>query len=146
MTAPHLMSPAAHGDLDARIAAVEQRLIDREARLRHGWTAFGDHVKDAARPSRLLAPALGLATAALTLRQLLRGSHHAHPHAQHASAFHGPPRPDGFLANLPWGELLAIGWPMLPRDWRDRLPEPVPQLVMTLGPRVLQRLFSRPPG
>lgn len=120
--------------LDLRIVATEQRLLDRQARLRLGWTALGDQVREATRPERLAVPAAGLAAFGLALAWMRRRRRPAGPPRAAAPA---PARPD-----LPWMRLIGLGWALLPRHWRAMAPRPLVEAAAVFGP-VLAGLLVR---
>lgn len=129
----------AEADLDAQIQRVEQRLIDREARLRHGAAGLARDARRALRPRRLVMPVasamFGLA-ALLSLRRRPRG----------APASPGPEAPGAGL-RLPWTQLVGMAWPLLPARWRDRMGPAAATSLLTLGlPLIEQLAGSRASG
>lgn len=147
-----VLSEPSPDDLDARIRAAELRLIAREEDLQRRLEGLAARVREAARPRRLLVPALGVlaAGAALwwVLRRLRPALHEVLP--VHAPA-HGAGRPGGRHegrhegAELPWASLLALAWPMLPAPWRARVSPTTATTLIGVGLPIVQRLFeSRP--
>lgn len=118
-------------DLDERILAAEHRLMAREARLRRDWTALGERVTTALQPTRLLAPATGLAVMLLTVRWLRR-----RPPASDA-----PSRAGG----LPWKRLVGLAWPLLPAHWRAQLPTSLVEAAKLAAPLLAQVFVRRSP-
>lgn len=144
LPSPALSEPPP-GDLDARIRAAELRLIAREEGLLRRVEEVATRVREAARPRRLLVPALGVlaAGAALwwTLRRLRPAGHGAVPVP--AAPHGGAGRHEG--GELPWASLLALAWPMLPAPWRSRVSPTTATTLIGVGLPILQRLFeSRP--
>lgn len=119
-------------DIDARILAVEQRLIAREARLREGAAGLAGQLRQTLQPQRLLLPAGGVVLGIAALLSLRR----RHP------AMPAPPRPPGALPDVPWTHLLGLAWPMLPERWRHRINPAVASSLVTLGLPLAERLLG----
>lgn len=128
MNAPDLL------DLDARIAEAELRLMAREDRLKHAWTALGERVGEATRPRRLAAPAAGAAALLLVLWWLRR-----RPPTPERPRHDGGPH----HARLPWLRLVAFAWPLLPHRWRARVPPALAEAAVAFGPWALGLLGRR---
>jgi apolipoprotein D and lipocalin family protein len=131
--------------IDDRIRAVEQRLIARERSLVARFADLGQRLRHAARPRRVLSPALGIGLAALVLWGWLRGRSRA-PVAAAREGHAAPPRAD--LAGVPWANWLALAWPLLPTAWRARVSPATAATLVSLGMPLAQRLFapsSHPP-
>lgn len=64
-------------ELDAQISAAEQRLVERQERLRQRAALLGVRARQGMRPARLVAPALGAAAAGAALWWTLRGARRA---------------------------------------------------------------------
>lgn len=136
---PHPTIPPWRADpaLDAQIQRVEQRLIDRQARLSHGRASVARDVRRLLRPRRLAWPlaatALGLA-ALLSLRR-----------SPAVAAASGPaPLPEGL--RLPWAQLAGLVWPLMPARWRDRIGPATATSLLALGLPLLERWAGGPPA
>lgn len=131
-------SEAEDDDLDSRIRQTEQRLIAREENLRRRLSAFGSRVKDVAQPKRLVAPVLGAVLAASSLWWLLRGK--SPPSAAVAASGAGEARPR--RSELPWVNMIAFVWPLLPAHWRSRISPATASTVVALGLPLAERLLG----
>lgn len=136
---PSLPTPPSRPDedLDAQIQRVEQRLIDREQRLRHGTAGLMRDLRRALKPQRLALPVASTVLGAAALLSLIR----------RPQAMPPPPRPAGTaLAGLPLVQLVGLAWPLLPQRWRDRMGPATATSVLTLGLPLLQRFIGGPPA
>lgn len=131
-----LIDADAPGDLDARILLVEQRLIAREAQLRHRVTGLSAQIGDKLQPKRLLPPAVGVLVGVMALLSLRR-----RPAAPPAGA---APLAAGAAAfsKLPLVHLLALAWPMVPDRWRARVSPAAATSFVTLGLPLLEHLLA----
>lgn len=129
-------------ELDARILLVEQRLIDREARLRQGATALGDHVHDALQPRRFVKPALVVAGIAALL--WLRPRRAAAAQASPAKPLAATAGLAVLLRGVPWMRVISITWPLLPARWRGNVSPTAAGGLAALGIPVLERLLRTP--
>jgi apolipoprotein D and lipocalin family protein len=135
---PSLPTPASRPeDLDAQIQRVEQRLIDREQRLRHGTAGLARDLRRTLKPQRLALPVASTVLGAAALLSLLR----------RPQAMPPPPRPASGtgMAGLPLMQLVGLAWPMLPQRWRDRMGPATATSVLTIGLPLLQRFIGGPP-
>lgn len=124
-------------ELDTRIAAAEQRLVDRQDRVRHRWTALGAQAREATRPARLALPAAGLALLWLLLSRRRR-------HAAPAGGADTPARRRRRRHfRLPWLRLIGLGWALLPTHLRALAPRPVVQGITLFGPLLAGLLVRR---
>lgn len=122
----------AHLDLDERILRVEQRLMAREDRLRHGVAHLGGQLRQRWRPKQLLLPVgAGLLAVAALAALWRRPAPVAAPVAQQAAP-HLP---------LPWMHLLGLAWPLVPARWRERISPAVASSFLTLGLPLIQALM-----
>ncbi|MGM9484045.1 lipocalin family protein [Roseateles sp. NT4] len=121
------------GDIDARILAVEQRLIAREDRLRRDVASLSGQLRDRLSPRQWLPPVgAGLLTVA-ALAALWR-----------RPAPPAPPTSGGapLLARLPWMQLIGLAWPLLPERWRQRVSPATAGSFLTLGLPLVERLLG----
>lgn len=125
--------PPADADLDAQIQRVEQRLIDREARLHHGAAGLARDVRRALRPRRLVMPVASVAIGLAALLSLRRRSRDTPPPAAAAD-------PAGAGHRLPWSQLAGVLWPLMPARWRERLGPAAATSLLTLGLPLLEQL------
>jgi lipocalin len=135
---PSLSTPPSRpdDDLDAQIQRVEQRLIDREQRLRHGTASLARDLRRTLKPQRLALPVASTVLGAAALVSLLRRPRGMPP----------PPRPtSGAAAGLPLMQLVGLAWPLLPQRWRDRMGPATATSVLTIGLPLLQRFIGGPP-
>lgn len=93
-------------ELDAQIAAAEQRLMERQRQLQQRATLIGVRVRKALRPGRFAAPAIGAAAAGAALWWTLRRARRAP------------------ILTLLAGWALEAGLPLLRQRFTTR--EPVP--------------------
>jgi apolipoprotein D and lipocalin family protein len=107
-------------NLDADILAAERRVVEADQRLRTRVHAVSERVRRPALPRGSLMAALALATIgvfgwALTRR---RG-----PRADMAamSRRDGSHQQARTPTTLPWTQLLALAWPLVPAAWRARV-------------------------
>lgn len=139
MAASLKRSEAEDDDLDSRIRQTEQRLIAREENLRRRLSAFGGRVKEFAQPKRLVAPALGAALAGTSLWWLLRGkSASGAATSVPSGAAEARPR----RSELPWVNMIAFVWPMLPAHWRSKVSPGTASTVVALGLPLVERLLG----
>jgi apolipoprotein D and lipocalin family protein len=149
MNAP--LPPMPHtdpADIDVRIVQAEQRLVARQARLRHGVTAFNRQLGEALQPCRLLRPAL-IASAAVALMLLLRrrAPRHAAAPGAVASAASAATRPAVFalLAALPWPRVVGLAWPHVPERWRRGVSLATVTDIVSLALPLLGSVFTPKP-
>jgi apolipoprotein D and lipocalin family protein len=144
-----LPRPEAGMDLDARIQWAEQRVIARDERLRSRVSSLTQRARQALRPARLVAPALGGAVGLLALWGLLRGRRRtalaAEPRAdRYARSVRSGRSPASAVGRVPWVRLLGLGWPLLPAAWRARVSPATASTLITLGLPLAERLLSKP--
>jgi len=137
-----LRAEAEEHDLDARILQVEQRLIAREENLRRRVSHVSTRVREAWRPRRLLLPLAGAGIALAALIWFGRGR----PAVRPAQAPGSAPPPESHGHGSHWISLLGLVWPLLPPNWRARVPPSVVNLVMTVGLPLLETLLQRRPA
>lgn len=140
----HAPRPA-DADIDTLVLLAEQRLIDREQRVRQSVRRFSRQLHDATRPERLAKPALIAGGVALWLMLRRR-----HPRAAAAAPAGHPAVPAAarpalfvLLAGIPWTRLLSHAWPLMPGRWRERLNPATAASLLTLGLPVLEGLLTR---
>ncbi len=125
------------GDLDERIRQAEQRLVAREQALGRRVGALGQRLRRALQPQRLAMPLLGGAAALLAVGWWAG--------RRTGGGARGGPAPPGAqqpAADPWWTHLISLGWPMLPRAWREQA-GPAVALVLGLG---LAGRHRRPPS
>lgn len=137
-------------DLQAQIEAVEQRLIAREAWLKATTESLTQRAQVALTPKPWVLPAAG---AGLVLWLGWRWWHRkksmsyapADVYANGHAIIPAPAPKQAFerIADLPWAGLTALGWPLAPAAWRERLSPAdavnVVSAVLSLGRRLFQR-------
>jgi apolipoprotein D and lipocalin family protein len=126
--------------LDERIRRAELRLIAREDGLRRRIDLLGRRLREATRPQRFIAPAIGVAVVLLALGVLLRGR--ARPLAARAAASHAAAGAPAFAGNAPWVRLIALAWPLVPAAWRARISPTTAAAVVTIGLPLAERLLA----
>jgi apolipoprotein D and lipocalin family protein len=100
------------GDLDARIRAAELRVIARDEQVRAQARALFERARGWLSARRLLLPLAGGAAALWLSRR------RAQTPMGRIDAAH---RPAQARPALPWTQLLALAWPLLPAAWRSRV-------------------------
>jgi len=138
-TLPANLSRAEVVDLDQRILEVEQRLIAREERWRHGVDTLRARARRVASPNRLLLP-LGGALFGTVLLRMWRRSGAARATSPVISAASGQHR--GGNAEAPWISLIALAWPLVPARWRTRVSPATASTLVAIGLPVLQGLLG----
>ena len=129
-------------DLATQIEQVEQRLIVREAWLRATAESLAQRAQLAVTPRPWVLPVVGVG-AVLWLGWRLW--HRRDPEGQISveGSANVPGRQDAVLADLPWAGLTALGWPLAPLPWRERLSPAaaatVVSTVLSIGRRLLRR-------
>jgi len=129
------------GDLDARIRAVEARLIEREERLGLRLAALGTRVRRAVEPRRLLQPLLGALLGIAGLWWLLR-SGSPRPREREPRERVAAPAAAGHA--MPWAHVVAFVWPLLPARWRARVSPGVASAAVSIGLPLLEAWLVRP--
>lgn len=146
LSAPPSRIEAAGLSLDERIRAAEERLVEREHRLRRGARALSQGVQRAVRPWRVALPVFGASVAA-ALWWFWRGRR---PHASRTAA--PATGVDAGWANetggtggsdMPWAHLVVLAWPLLPAAWRSRVSPALASTLVGLGLPVLESLLRR---
>lgn len=129
-------------DLDAQIEQLEQRLVAREAWLRSTAESLGQRAQHAVTPKPWVLPVVG-GVALLWLGW--RWWHRRDPARQvsvDVPANVADRHVEG-LADLPWAGLTALGWPLVPLAWRERVSPAaaaaVVSTVLSIGRRLLRR-------
>jgi hypothetical protein len=126
--------------LDERIRRAELRLIAREDHLKRRIDSLGRRLHEATRPQRYIAPVIGGAAVLLTLWWLLRGRGRPRPtHSAVGAAAHAR----SWLDDMPWVQLLALVWPLLPMAWRSRVNPATAATVVSVGLPLAARLLAR---
>jgi apolipoprotein D and lipocalin family protein len=134
--------PAALLDLDTQIGQLEQRLVAREAWVRSTALSLGRRAQHAVSPKSWLLPTVGgVAVLWLGWRWWLHRT--PVPPVRAAlpviAAAQGPDE----LAAVPWAGLVALGWPLLPAEWRARVSPAAATAAVSTGLLVLRRLVGR---
>jgi apolipoprotein D and lipocalin family protein len=107
-------------DLDADILAAERRVVEADERLRAQVHALTQRARRPVAPrgsmmAAVAIGAIGLLGWALTRRRAPRP-------AQPAMPRHGVPHREARApTTLPWTQLLALAWPLVPATWRARV-------------------------
>lgn len=136
---------APHADLETRIRQAELRLITREENLRRGVRVLSQRVREQMQPRKLLLPAVGAGAALVGLGALwARGRVPAGATrvGRGAAGAGGPPPPR--RGEMPWVRLVALGWPLLPVHWRNRISPATASTIVALGLPLAERLVGRP--
>ncbi len=126
--------------LDERIRRAELRLIAREDGLRRRVDLLGRRLREATRPQRFIAPAIGAALVLLALGSLLRGR--ARPRAARAAPAHGGAGLRALGSDMPWVRLVALAWPLVPAAWRAGISPTTATAVVTIGLPLAERLLA----
>ncbi len=134
-------------DLDAQIEVLQQRLIAREAWLKTTVESLGQRAQSAITPKPWVLPVAG---AGLVLWLGWRWWRHKEPvrqgpvevHANNTHA-HADKHPVEKLADLPWVGLTALGWPLAPAAWRERLSPAGAVTVVSTAVSIGRLLFQR---
>jgi apolipoprotein D and lipocalin family protein len=105
------------GDLDARIRAAELRVIERDEQFRSRARAVLQQTQQALSPRRWKLPLVGVGAGLLVL-WLLASRRRASARAM-VGATTAPASPPA--SALPWTQLLALVWPLVPAHWRARV-------------------------
>lgn len=147
-THPNLAVSSAEADLEAQIERIEQRLVAREAWLKATAESLAQRAQIAVKPKPWVLPAVGVGVAVWLGWRLLgrRSPARADPALQMApppAAHH-----DEGLAGLPLAGLTALGWPLVPPAWRERVSPAAAAAVVSalvaLGRRLAQRRSQAP--
>ena len=134
--------PVADLDLDTQIERLELRLVAREAWLRSTAGSLGQRAQLTVTPKPWVLPVVG---AGVVLWLGWRWWHRRDPARQVSVVIPAnvAGRPVDGLADLPWGGLTAVGWPLLPVAWRERVSPAaaatVASTVLSIGRRLLRR-------
>jgi len=129
-------------DLDTQIEQLEQRLVAREAWVRSTAESLAQRAQLAVTPRPWVLPVVGVG---VVLWLGWRWGHRREPTRQVSVGV--PANVAGRhvegLADLPWAGLTALGWPLVPVPWRDRLSPAaaaaVVSTVLSIGRRLLRR-------
>jgi apolipoprotein D and lipocalin family protein len=135
---------AAAGDLDARIRAAELRIVERDEQFRSQVHELLQQTRQSLSPSRLKLPLIGVATSLAALwwagsrRRAAAPALHmgAAPHAARSHSV------------VPWTQLLALAWPMVPARWRERISPGTAAALASVALPLLGRVLgadARPP-
>lgn len=117
------------GELDERIRQVEERLVAREQALGRRAGVLGQRLRLALQPKWLAVPLLGGAAALVAVGWW--AARHTGRAAWGQPAPGGPPPGPVPPAAHPWWEhVISIGWPLLPRVWREQTG---PAVAVALG-------------
>jgi apolipoprotein D and lipocalin family protein len=123
--------------LDARIYAVEQRLVSRERWLASRIDALGERMRVATRPRNMVPAAVGTGVALLALWWALRRRVPARTAAPGPTAHAGG-------GNTSWAHWLALAWPLVPAAWRARINPASAAALVSVGIPLVERLLARP--
>ena len=126
--------------LDERVRAAEQRLMARERALVSRIGEFGQRLRTATRPQRVIPPALGVGVALVALGWLLFGRRA--PGAAARAGAGVSPAARSALTALPWGHWLALAWPLLPVPLRARVKPATAATLISVGLPLVQRLLA----
>lgn len=135
-------SPVADLDLDTRIEQLEQRLVAREAWLRSTAESLAQRAQRAATPRPWVLPVVGVG---VVLWLGWRGRHRREPTRQvnvGVPANVAERHVEG-LADLPWAGLAALGWPLAPAPWRERLSPAAAAAVVSTALSIGRLLLRR---
>jgi apolipoprotein D and lipocalin family protein len=136
---PARTEPPAAGDLDARIRAAELRIIERDEQVRSQAQQLLHRAQQTVSPQRLKVPLIGIAAvAALGVVWLVSRSRRSAQPAQ-AGAGHNAvaSRPA-----LPWTQLLALAWPLVPAHLRARISPATAAAVTSVALPLLGRVLG----
>jgi len=129
--------------LDERIRAVEERLVEREHRLRRSAHALSQGVQRAVQPWRAALPVAGAAAAAL-LWWFWRGRR---PQTLRtgapASTVDAIGAGDAGANGVPWVRMVALAWPFLPAAWRSKVSPALASTLVGVGLPVVESLLRR---
>jgi len=135
-------APLADLDLDTQIEQLEQRLVAREAWLRSTAESLLQRTQQAVTPKPWVLPVVGVG---MLLWLGWRWSHRRKPARQVSVSLPAnvTAHPVDGLADLPWAGLTALGWPLVPVAWRERVSPAaaaaVVSTVLSIGRRLLRR-------
>lgn len=142
MTPNQLPTALPVADLDTQIEQLERRLVAREAWLQSAAESLAHRAQLAVTPKPWVLPVAGVG---VVLWLGWRLWHRPVPARQ--VIVHAPAKPaerpiDG-IADLPWAGLTALGWPLAPVAWQERLSPAaaatVVSTVLSIGRRLLRR-------
>lgn len=124
-------------ELDAQIALVEQRLIDRERVLRENLGRLRARASSALQPRRMVLPAAAAGAAAVGLWWWARGGAAGLATARREATTErsAAGRP------APWVHWLALGWPLLPQRWRQRISPTTAATIVSIGMPLAEKLL-----
>lgn len=123
-------------ELDACILQAEQRLMAREQRLRRGIDAIDSRLRQA-------LPSIGLAAAMSLLGGWWwqrRGASRRRAAPVAGSTDQAAAKADG--GGIPWVNLVALGWPLLPAAWRARISPATASTLVAIGLPMVQALLG----
>ena len=134
--------PVAGLDLDTQIEQLEQRLVAREAWLQSAAESLAHRAQLAVTPKPWMLPVAGVGVVLWLGWRLWH-----RPEPTRRVSIDAPAkvaeRPIDGIADLPWAGLAALGWPLAPVAWRERLSPAaaatVVSTVLSIGRRLLRR-------
>ena len=142
-TRPRAQTKLVVADLDTQIEQLERRLIDREAWLQSTAESLVDRAKLAVTPKPWVLPMVGVGVVLwLGWRLWRRRDPERHVVRVNIPATVAEHHREG-LVDLPWAGLTALGWPLVPVSWRERLSPAgaaaIVSSVLSIGRRLLRR-------
>jgi hypothetical protein len=131
---PSHLEPGSAPDLDERILLAEHAVIEREQRLREHALLFGDRLKAKALSTSRIAAFIGVGGFLLGWMTSSRGSRSRGERSRRAQQ----------LAEAPWGGIVPLVWPLLPRGIRERVSPGVASFLAGIGlPLLAQRIAKK---
>jgi hypothetical protein len=135
--------PTAGLDLDAQIEQLEQRLVEREAWVRSTAESLAHRARVAVTPKPWVLPVVGVGVVLwLGWRLWHRRDPGRHVNASAPASATGSSH-RGEIADLPWAGLTALGWPLMPLAWRERMSPAAATAVVGTVLSIGRRLFRR---
>jgi apolipoprotein D and lipocalin family protein len=132
------------GDFDARVRAAESRIVARDEQVRVQARALFARARHAFSRERLMLPAAGIVTTLGAMwwqgRRPRANTAVGRVDASHRAARSRPA--------LPWTQLLALAWPLVPPAWRSRISPGTAAALASVALPLLGRALgadARPP-
>jgi hypothetical protein len=141
------MAPSEHkpavvhtvASLDRSIALAEQRLIEREQRLRLRWQGITRRARRAVEPRRLGVPALGVAFSLVATWWSWRQASRAMRATRRAATASAAPE----APTHRWADKALMLWSLLPHDWRALLTLELRTLIVGAAMPLIERLVRK---
>jgi len=129
-------------DLDTQIEQLEQRLVAREAWLRSTAESLAQRAHLAVTPRPWVLPVVGVG---VVLWLGWRWRHRQEPTRQVSDSVPAKVarRHVAGLADLPGAGRTALGWPLVPVPWRERLSPAAAAAVVSTALSIGRRLLRR---